>query len=321
MNTGQPAQDRTRVSLWPATHTPDRRPRRSTGRHLACQTAPVNIEGTVDVGGFKTWYGIVGEREEPGRLPLLVVHGGPGLPHDYLEPLTALAAGRRVFFYDQIGCGKSDRPPPGYAWSLRLLADQVAGTRRALGLEGPILLYGQSFGGFLALEHVLGGGAVAGLVLANTAASMPMASERLMALRGGDSSEEAEQAFMRRHFFGGDGTPPEPVARAFASFGAECYAAIWGSGVTPSGPLADWDVSDRLQDLHAPTLVFNGRDDQLAPDCGQEIHRGISGSEFHVFEHSAHLPFFTEPEEHRRLVGDFLARAERTWSNRSSAAV
>jgi hypothetical protein len=91
MNTGQPAQDWTRVSLWPATHTPDRRPRRSTGRHLACQTAPVNIEGTVDVGGFKTWYGIVGEREEPGRLPLLVVHGGPGLPHDYLEPRSTAA--------------------------------------------------------------------------------------------------------------------------------------------------------------------------------------------------------------------------------------
>jgi proline iminopeptidase len=44
----------------------------------------------------------------PG-IPLLVLHGGPGAPHDYLEPLAALADERPVIFCDQLGCGASDR--------------------------------------------------------------------------------------------------------------------------------------------------------------------------------------------------------------------
>ena len=65
-------------------------------------------EGHIAYAGGETWYRIVGDGEEPGKLPLLTLHGGPGALHDYLEPLGELAAtGRRVIFYDQIGCGKS----------------------------------------------------------------------------------------------------------------------------------------------------------------------------------------------------------------------
>ena len=65
-------------------------------------------EGTIPYAGGETWYRVVGEGEDPGKLPLLCLHGGPGAPHDYLEPLEKLAAtGRRVVFYDQIGCGRS----------------------------------------------------------------------------------------------------------------------------------------------------------------------------------------------------------------------
>ena len=65
-------------------------------------------EGFISFRGYKVWYGIVGEREEPGRLPLLCLHGGPGAPHDYLEPISGMAkTGRRVVFYDQ----QFTRPP------------------------------------------------------------------------------------------------------------------------------------------------------------------------------------------------------------------
>ena len=48
------------------------------------------------------------------RLPIVVLHGGPGVPSDYLLPLSALASDKRspraVYFYDQLGCGLSDEP-------------------------------------------------------------------------------------------------------------------------------------------------------------------------------------------------------------------
>jgi len=76
-------------------------------------------EGFVSFRGYKVWYCIVGEREERGKLPLLCLHGGPGAPHDYLEPLGAIAAtGRRVVFYDQLGCGNSDQPHDPNLWTV-----------------------------------------------------------------------------------------------------------------------------------------------------------------------------------------------------------
>ena len=51
-----------------------------------------STEGTVEFRGYRTWYRIVGDLRAPsGKLPLLLLHGGPGLPHDYLEDLSGLA--------------------------------------------------------------------------------------------------------------------------------------------------------------------------------------------------------------------------------------
>ena len=75
-------------------------------------TAPVS-EGFVPFRGLRTWYRVVGDLDQPGpaRFPLLVLHGGPGGPSDYLEPLEELAdTGRPIVFYDQLGCGNSDQP-------------------------------------------------------------------------------------------------------------------------------------------------------------------------------------------------------------------
>lgn len=61
------------------------------------ETAVPTKEGFVSFRGYSVWYRIVGDAEEPGRYPLLCLHGGPGAPHDYLEPLEAMAAtGRRL---------------------------------------------------------------------------------------------------------------------------------------------------------------------------------------------------------------------------------
>jgi hypothetical protein len=71
-------------------------------RRNSMGTAITAREGFVGFHGHKVWHRIVGGREDPGKLPLLCLHGGPGAPHDYLEPIEAMvAAGRRIIFYDQ----------------------------------------------------------------------------------------------------------------------------------------------------------------------------------------------------------------------------
>lgn len=110
-------------------------------------------EGFVTFKGYKIWYRIVGDHEQPGKRPLLCLHGGPGFSHDYLEPLEAVAdSGRRVIFYDQLGCGQSDHPHNPSLWTMDLYLEELSEIRSALGLDCLHIL-GQSWGGMLALQY------------------------------------------------------------------------------------------------------------------------------------------------------------------------
>ena len=101
----------------------------------------VVTEGFVPFRGHRTWYRVVGDLSTPTRVPLLALHGGPGLPSDSLEPLAALAGtGRPVVFYDQLGCGNSDRPDDPALWCIGQFQDELAAVRDALGLERVHLL-------------------------------------------------------------------------------------------------------------------------------------------------------------------------------------
>src|SRR5881396_4425861 len=109
-------------------------------------------EGYIDVPGGKVWYRAVGDNAE--ATPLLCLHGGPGFTHYYLEPLEALAGRRQVVFYDQLGCGRSDRPDDPSLWTVDRFVEELAVVREALGLER-LHLFGSSWGGMLALQYVL----------------------------------------------------------------------------------------------------------------------------------------------------------------------
>ncbi len=137
-------------------------------------------EGFVRVDGYLVWYRRTGE----GGVPLLILHGGPGAGHDYLEPLGALAEDREVVFYGQLGCGRSDKPDDASLWRIERFVSEVDAIRAALGLER-IHLLGQYWGGWLAIEYMLSHPlGVVGLVLASTSASIPQfvaEAERLKA--------------------------------------------------------------------------------------------------------------------------------------------
>ena len=111
-------------------------------------------EGYVDYRGGRTWYRVCGDLAS-AAVPLLALHGGPGSTHHYFGPLEQLGSERPVVLYDQIGCGSSDRPQD-IEWSVAVFREEVNAVRSQLGLER-IHLLGTSWGGMLALEHVLSG--------------------------------------------------------------------------------------------------------------------------------------------------------------------
>src|SRR6476469_4171969 len=138
-------------------------------------------EGYVDFRGYGTWYRVAGELGS-GATPLLALHGGPGSTHHYFAPLEALAGERAVVLYDQIGCGSSDHPTD-IEWSVAVFREEVDAVRDQLGLER-IHLLGTSWGGMLALEHVLSGArGIVGLILSSTLARVDLWVEEQLKLR------------------------------------------------------------------------------------------------------------------------------------------
>ncbi|MDB5233344.1 MAG: hypothetical protein JWR44_337 [Hymenobacter sp.] len=83
---------------------------------LTLHAQPATPEGYIAVPGGKVWYQILGAGN-PG-VPLLVLHGGPGSGSGAFGNFTALANERPVILYDQLGCGKSDRPDNPSLWTL-----------------------------------------------------------------------------------------------------------------------------------------------------------------------------------------------------------
>jgi pimeloyl-ACP methyl ester carboxylesterase len=267
-------------------------------------------EGFVPFRGYRTWYRVVGE-PRPGTIPLLCLHGGPGSSHAYFEPLEQLAGGgRQIVLYDQLGCGDSDRPDDPSLWSIELFVDEVRAVREALALERVHLL-GTSWGGMLAQEYALTRPeGLCSLVLSSTLASAEQwvaeAGRLLAALGPGAGDEE----LMAAHFCRIDPPPPEMV-RWRANRNPAVYEVMWGPNEhTCTGRLAGWDVTGRLGEISVPTLILSGRYDMCTETVADTLRQGIAGSEYVLFEHSAHVPVVEEPERYRAVVADFLDRVE-----------
>lgn len=273
------------------------------------------MEGRLPFREWQTWYRVVGEAEALGRLPLLVLHGGPGGSHDILQGLGALSAqGRRVVFYDQLGGGDSDRPDDPSLWTVETFLEQLRSVREGLGL-GRIHLFGSSWGGMLALEYAFTQrGGLVSLVLNSTPTSAPRWAEETLRLHAelppGLEGKSAEDEFRRRHICRLE-PEPEVIVRARAKFGLQVYETMWGPNeFTVTGTLKDWDVIDRLGEIDVPTLITSGRHDECTPALVEPLHEGIAGSRWEIFENCSHTSYLEDPERYVEVVGGFLEGVE-----------
>jgi proline-specific peptidase len=293
------------------------------------ETLP-QTEGRIPFKGHSTWYTIVGEGEEPGKAPLLLLHGGPGGAHDYMESMGELArGGRRVIMYDQLGCGKSPVPSNPAMWTVELFVEEVDVVRQALGLERLHIL-GQSWGGMLGMEYALTQPeGVESLIICDSPGRMDLWVEeanRLRAVLPSDvqetllkheqagttddpAYEEACLVFYNRHVCRVPWS--DSVSRSFAQMPNEVYLTMNGpSEFHCIGTLRTWDVTPRLGEITIPTLVISGRYDEATPKISKEVSDAIPGAEWVLFEESSHMPHEEEPERFRQVVGDFLAQTE-----------
>jgi len=284
-------------------------------------------EAFVEVPGGRVWSEVVGGGE---RTPLVVLHGGPGFPHDYVRSMEDLADERPVVFYDQLGCGRSDRPDDLGLWTVERAVAELAAVLAALRLNR-IHLLGQSWGRMLDVEYALTQpGGIVSLILASPCISIPRwveDADRFRSALPADVQEVLQRheqsgltscpeyqaamlVFYRRHVCRMDPWPME-LERAYAGYGAAVYETMWGpSEFTVTGRLRGFDRSARLEEITVPSLFTCGRFDEATPEAVAWYQSLLPGAELAIFEQSAHLAHLEERDRYNQVVREFLSRVE-----------
>lgn len=308
-------------------------------RATALSPAAANVyrmeEGFVDAHGVLIYYKIIGR-----GVPLMIVHGGPGVSHDYLLPyLLPLARNNQLIFIDERGSGRSEKLEDTSQYTVENMVEDVENVRQALHL-GKMSLLGHSYGGVLAqayafkyqqnLTHLILGGTFYSTtemnkVLAEEKQSMPPeALAKLQALEKaglfgkGKNWEKGRYPDEYAKLAWGDGYFPflyqrrpdpnyDPAAGNTTS-SWDLYREMWGSDgeFVIDGNLKSVEYLDKLSGIHVPTLVICGDHDESNPRLSRTMHEKIPGSKLAIMPQSGHMAFVDQPNLYIETVADFL---------------
>ena len=290
-------------------------------------------EGFIKFRGYRTWYRVIGSPDQisPTKFPVLMLHGGPGIPHDLLEPLETFSrTGRPVIFYDQIGCGNSDYPEDPSLWHTNLFVEELAVVRQALGFDR-VHLFGYCWGGQIAMKYLLSQPkGIISLILASSLASMPMCQIEKRRIYAGLPAEvrnilqnyeasgsihdpvydKAKLVFEKQHVCRIEPWP-DFIRRGLARRNWEISNIMWKQSEAHGiYGLKTWDIRSHLGKIDIPTLITSGSYDGLVSGQDEVLYRGIPNSTWVRFEKSAHYPHAEENEKYLFVLDKFLASIE-----------
>jgi proline iminopeptidase len=278
------------------------------------------------VGGkYKVWTKKIGS----GPVKVLLLHGGPGFSHEYLEALESFLpqAGIEIYYYDQLGCNNSDQPDDASLWTLARYTTEVEEVRRALGLEH-FVLYGHSWGGILAIEYALHHQQhLRGLVISDMTAGIqsylkrtafikrqlpPDTLARLTALEAKEDYDSPEyQKIMMEDLY-----PkmicrvqpwPEPVSRAFRHANDKIYNLMQGkSEFLVTGNLKDWERWDRLHEIKVKALTIGAQYDEMDPQDMKKMATLMPNASYAFCPNGSHLCMWDDQEVYFKHLLNFL---------------
>jgi proline iminopeptidase len=282
-------------------------------------------------GEFHVWTKRTGNNP---TIKVLLLHGGPGMTHEYLEAFDSYfpGAGIEFYYYDQLGSFFSDQPDDPDLWTIPRFVEEVEQVRKALGLtKDNFFLYGHSWGGILALEYALKYQQhLKGLIISNMMASTPAyneyAHEVLMPQMDQAALKKIEQLeaegktddpqymgllmpnWYTKHILR---MPPEqwpnPVNRAIQYLNPKIYVLMQGpSEMGLSGRLANWDRTADLPKIAVPTLTIGAKYGTMDPDHMKMMAQKVQKGRYLFCPKGSHLAMYDDQETYMKGVIQFL---------------
>lgn len=279
-------------------------------------------EGFVPVEGGRVWFRSIGSG--PG-VPILYVHGGPGSGHGLGLSLAEMG-GREFFFYDQLGCGRSDRCTDDSLLTLERFVDEIDHVRTMLDLD-QVHVHGSSWGSTVAAAYAARRPAgLRSAVLASPLISTPRWVEdarRLKAELPDDVRVELERherdgftrcpeytaamlVFLKRHLCRLDPWP-EVFERSLQEAAHDIYEKMWGpSEFHPTGTLIDLDLTPLLPRIEVPVLFVCGEHDEATPSTVSDFATLVPKGRFEVIDGASHTPLLERPDRLLPLLRAFF---------------
>jgi proline iminopeptidase len=272
-------------------------------------------------GTFRVWTKRVGNNP---RIKVLLLHGGPGVTHEYFEVFDSWfpGAGIEYYYYDQLGSYYSDQPADSTLWEIPRFVEEVEQVRQALGLDSTnFYLLGSSWGGLLAMEYALTYQQhLKGLVISNMMASIPLYNEyartvlmpamdpqvlaEVKALEAkGDYANPRYMELLTPHHYERHvlrmpaAEWPDPVNRAFKHMNPAIYVPMQGpSELGASGKLLNWDRTQDLGRIAVPTLTIGGTHDTMDPKHMEWMAGQVQWGRFLLCPSGSHLAMYDDME-------------------------
>jgi proline iminopeptidase len=302
-----------------------------TGRDDALSGGVRTITIQTPRGPFKVWTKRIGNNP---RIKVLLLHGGPGATHEYLEALDSYFpnAGIEYYYYDQLGSAYSDKPDEPSLWDLARFVDEVEQVRKALKLDrSNFYLYGHSWGGMLAIEYALQHQQnLKGLIISNMVADIPAynryAREVLMPAMdkkalaeiknleaAGRFDDPRYEQLLTRYFYEDHvlrmpaAEWPDPVVRGFGNINKKIYIPMQGpSELGSSGTLENWNRMADLPRIAVPTLVIGAHYDTMEPAQMEKIAHAVRNGRYLYCPNGSHLALYDDQRVYMKGLVDFI---------------
>lgn len=279
-------------------------------------------EGFININGVELYYKILGEGE-----PILILHGGPGLDHIYMLPMSDLAENYKVIFYDQRATGNSTGNVDADSITVDNFVEDLEELRKKLNLE-KINVIGHSWGAGLGMFYgIKYPDNLKTLILLAPSASFEIfdkyfenikkntSPQNHLALKQIEQSEsfknkeiEAIQKYFRisikSYFY--DQSLASQLDLTFGKNTAKNQRAV---GELLMKNLGNYDIHEKLSAIKCPTLIVHGDSDPFPYEGPYKVHKYIPQSKFVILKNSGHFMFIESPDELFLIIRDFLKTA------------
>lgn len=282
-------------------------------------------------GTFQVWTKRIGNNP---TIKVLLLHGGPGFTHEYLEAFDSYFPSAEIeyYYYDQLGSYYSDQPDDPELWELPRFVEEVEQVRQGLGLtQDNFYLYGQSWGGLLAIEYALKYQQnIKGLIISNMMASIPAYNEYaenvimpamdqavLAEIKEYEATGDVEnprymELLFEHHYV--EHTLrmpledwPEPVNRVFRHVNPAIYVPMQGpSELGASGKLERWDRTADLHKISSPTLVIGAQYDTMDPKHMEWMAGEFPNGKYLLCPNGSHLAMYDDQEIYFEGLIEFI---------------